>query len=196
MAQKRVFSVIDSKDFTAMPLTAQALYFHFSRNAEDDGFVENCQKIQKAVKASNEDFDMLTKELFIIPQWDGAIVVRHCVMREYLKSLSGINISEVGKENNVKKREQDEELVSNFQKIYDLYPKQGGKTKGFTRYKLWVTTGKVVAGKRVKLTNKQIWMAIKTYISTMEREDRDVQYYKNFDTFMGDTILDYVREAE
>lgn len=92
------------------------------------------------------------------------------------------------------KENKDERLKKDFQIIYDSYPKKVGKTKGFGRYKLWVTTGKVVNGSRRKLTNKQIWNAIQKYKAKMEQEDTELQYYKNFDTFMGDSILDYVEE--
>ncbi len=87
---------------------------------------------------------------------------------------------------------QTEILEKNFKIIYDSYPKKVGKTNAFKRYKLWVTTGKVVSGKRVKLTNRQIWIAIQKYKQKMENEETELQYYKNFDTFMGDQILDYV----
>ena len=88
----------------------------------------------------------------------------------------------------------EEQLKKDFQIIYDSYPKKVGKTKAFGKYKLWVTTGKVVNGSRRKLTNKQIWNAIQKYKAKMEQEDTELQYYKNFDTFMGDSIIDYVEE--
>ena len=41
MAERRMFSktVIDSDAFLDMPLSTQALYFHLSMRADDDGFV-------------------------------------------------------------------------------------------------------------------------------------------------------------
>lgn len=90
------------------------------------------------------------------------------------------------------KKDVELQLRADFEIIYGFYPKKTGKTKGYGRYKLWVTTGKVVNGKRQKLTNEQIWNAIKKYREEMEQADKDLQYYKNFDTFMGDSLLDYV----
>ena len=40
MAERRMFAktIIDSDAFLDMPLSAQALYFHLSMRADDDGF--------------------------------------------------------------------------------------------------------------------------------------------------------------
>ena len=50
MAEKRMFSkqIIDSDAFLDMPLSAQALYFHLSMRADDDGFVDNPRKNTKS----------------------------------------------------------------------------------------------------------------------------------------------------
>lgn len=87
-----------------------------------------------------------------------------------------------------------EELENNFEILYKSYPKKKGKTEAFKRYKLWVTTGKEVNGRKGKLTNKQIWNAIAKYKREMEDKNTDLQYYKDFSTFMGNTILDYVED--
>lgn len=99
-------------------------------------------------------------------------------------------------EENNKDKELLEELERNFKIIYDSYPKKRGRTDAFKRYKAWVTNGRKVNGKNVKLTNRQIWDAIALYKKQMEDKETDLQFYKNFDTFMGDSILDYVMESE
>lgn len=88
----------------------------------------------------------------------------------------------------------DEELRKNFEIIYGHYPKKVGKTSAFDKYKGWVTNGRMIGGKRKKLTNKQIWNAITKYKSEMEEKEQDLMFYKNFDTFMNKAILDYVEE--
>lgn len=88
------------------------------------------------------------------------------------------------------------ELEKNFQILYDSYPKKKGRTEAFSRYKLWVTTGKDVNGKKIKVTNKQIWNAIAKYKREMEQKETDLQFYKNFDTFLGKQLLDYVEDEE
>ena len=49
MAEKRMFSIriVDSDAFLDMPLSTQALYFHLGMRADDDGFINNHNKIRK-----------------------------------------------------------------------------------------------------------------------------------------------------
>lgn len=88
----------------------------------------------------------------------------------------------------------DSQLNKDFDILYGSYPKKVGKTNGFKRYKAWVTTGRVVNGKRVKLTNSDIWNAIAAYKEQLELNETERKYQKNFDTFMGDSILDYLED--
>ncbi len=43
MAERRMFAktIIDSDAFLDMPLSSQALYFHLSMRADDDGFIKS-----------------------------------------------------------------------------------------------------------------------------------------------------------
>ena len=87
----------------------------------------------------------------------------------------------------------DEQIKKNFEIHYALYPKKKGRTVAFANYKLWVTTGRNISGKKYKLTDKQIYNAIKKYIRQQEEDGQDdYQYWKNFDTLMGRQLLDYV----
>ena len=88
----------------------------------------------------------------------------------------------------------EEQLLKDFEIIYALYPKKRGKTVAFANYKQWVSEkGKDVGGKRYRLTNRQIYLAVKKYIRQQEEAGQDdYQYWKNFDTLMGRQLLDYV----
>lgn len=88
----------------------------------------------------------------------------------------------------------EDQLLKDFEIIYALYPKKRGKTVAFANYKQWVSEkGKDVAGKRYRLTNRQIYLAVKKYIRQQEESGQDdYQYWKNFDTLMGRQLLDYV----
>lgn len=90
--------------------------------------------------------------------------------------------------------DRDDQLLKDFEIIYSLYPKKRGKTVAFANYKQWVSkTGKDVGGKRYRLTNRQIYLAVKKYIRQQEEAGQDdYQYWKNFDTLMGRQLLDYV----
>ena len=88
----------------------------------------------------------------------------------------------------------EDQLLKDFEIIYALYPKKRGKTVAFANYKQWVSEkGKDVGGKRYRLTNRQIYLAVKKYIRQQEESGQDdYQYWKNFDTLMGRQLLDYV----
>ena len=89
--------------------------------------------------------------------------------------------------------DKEEQLKKDFEIIYVIYPKKKVKTVAFANYKLWVGNGKDVGGKRYKLTNRQIYLAVKRYIKQQEEAGQDdLQYWKNFDTLMGRQLLDYV----
>lgn len=88
MADKRMFSktIVDSDAFLEMPLSAQALYFHLSMRADDDGFLNNAKRIQKMVNASEDDLKILVLKRFIIAFPEGIIVIKHWRMNNYLRS--------------------------------------------------------------------------------------------------------------
>ena len=69
MAEKRMFAktIIDSDAFLDMSLSTQALYFHLSMRADDDGFINNPRKIQRMIGAGDDELKMLIAKKFIIP---------------------------------------------------------------------------------------------------------------------------------
>lgn len=87
MAERRMFSktIVDSDAFLDMPLSTQALYFHLSMRADDDGFLNNAKKIQKIIGASDDDLKILIMKRFVIAFDDGIIVVKHWRMNNYLR---------------------------------------------------------------------------------------------------------------
>ena len=95
------------------------------------------------------------------------------------------------KKNEIDKQQQRKELESNFEIIYKSYPKKKGKARGFDLYKGWLK-GRDISGRKVKLTNRQIWSAIAMYKKEIEENGTELQFVQQFDTFMNKTILDYV----
>lgn len=87
MAERRMFAktVIDSDAFIDMPLSTQALYFHLSMRADDDGFINNPKKIQRMVGASDDDLKVLTMKRFIIPFESGIVVIKHWKIHNYIQ---------------------------------------------------------------------------------------------------------------
>ena len=114
---------------------------------------------------------------------------------------SKVKESKVNNKNNIcapephdEQSNKEDQLLKDFEIIYALYPKKRGKTVAFANYKQWVSEkGKDVGGKRYRLTNRQIYLAVKKYIRQQEEAGQDdYQYWKNFDTLMGRQLLDYV----
>lgn len=78
--------IIDSDAFLEMPLSAQALYFHLSMRADDDGFVDNPRKIQRMVSASGDDLKLLIAKRYILTFDNGVIVIKHWRMHNTLRA--------------------------------------------------------------------------------------------------------------
>ena len=78
--------ITESDSFLDMPSSTQMLYFHFSMNADDDGFVNNPKKIQKMCGASDDDFKLLIAKSFIILFDSGIIVIKHWKMHTYIQA--------------------------------------------------------------------------------------------------------------
>lgn len=87
MADKRMFSrfVVSNDRFKTLPLSSQALYFHFGMNADDDGFVDSPKTIQLSVGASDDDFRLLILNQFVIPFESGIIVITHWNLNNNLR---------------------------------------------------------------------------------------------------------------
>lgn len=88
-----------------------------------------------------------------------------------------------------------DEREQNFEKIYAIYPKKRGRTKAFTNYCSWLK-GRTVNGKRRKLTNREMYLAVYRYVEQQKAGGTELEYYKNFDTLMGSQLLDYVEDTE
>jgi len=79
---KRMFnlSVVNTDGFLLdLTLSAQALYFHLSMRADDDGFVENPRVIRRMTGATEEDFLALVNHGYLIA-FDGPVVITHWLL--------------------------------------------------------------------------------------------------------------------
>jgi hypothetical protein len=87
MAERRMFAktIIDSDAFIDMPLSTQALYFHLSMRADDDGFINNPKKIMRMIGASEDDYRVLCLKNFVIPFESGIVVIKHWKIHNYIQ---------------------------------------------------------------------------------------------------------------
>lgn len=79
-------TIIDSDMFLDMPLSAQALYFHLSMRADDEGFVNSPKKIQRQICASDDDLKLLKAKRFLIPFESGVVVIKHWYIHNYIRA--------------------------------------------------------------------------------------------------------------
>lgn len=78
--------IVDSDAFLEMPLSTQALYFHLSMRADDDGFLNNAGKIRRIIGASEDDMKLLILKKFVISFEGGVIVIKHWRINNYLRN--------------------------------------------------------------------------------------------------------------
>lgn len=87
MAERRMFAktIIDSDAFLDMPLSTQALYFHLSMRADDEGFVNSPKKIARLLGCGDDDARLLLAKKFIISFESGVIVIKHWKIHNYIQ---------------------------------------------------------------------------------------------------------------
>lgn len=88
MAERRMFAktIIDSDAFLDMPLSTQALYFHLSMRADDEGFVNNPKKIARMIGAAEDDLKVLISKNFLIVFESGVVVIKHWRIHNYIQN--------------------------------------------------------------------------------------------------------------
>lgn len=78
-------TIIDSDAFLDMPLSTQALYFHLSMRADDDGFVNNPKKIMRMTGSSQNEMEILLAKKFLIGFESGVVVIKHWKIHNYIQ---------------------------------------------------------------------------------------------------------------
>jgi hypothetical protein len=79
-------TIIDSDAFLDMSLSTQALYFHLSMRADDDGFLNNPKKIQRMIGCGDDELKILIAKKFIIPFESGVCVIKHWRIHNYIRN--------------------------------------------------------------------------------------------------------------
>lgn len=100
------------------------------------------------------------------------------------------------KQNNTSSKDDDtkKELKKHFELIWDIYPHKLGKAKAEEYFLKWVK-GRKINGTTIKLTDKQMYLAVKKYKKECEDKQIEQQYIKYGDTFFNKAILDYVENG-
>lgn len=202
MADRRMISkkITDTDAFLDMPLSTQALYFHFIQNADDDGFVGSPNTITRKIGANKNDLDLLIVKKFIIPFESGVIVIKHWKIHNYIQNDRYTPTTYI---------EEKHRLVENENKSYSLPENSSGynldtqisigkisidknsieiheKEKSFSAshieiFNYWNTKDIITHKELTEKIDKAITKALKTYSVEQLKE-----YIDRYDTVIKD----------
>lgn len=143
MANRRMIAktTTESDKFLDLSLSAQALYFHFCIEADDDGFIINPNRLLRLIGAEKEDRQALRDNGFTIEFESGVLVITHwyihnsirkdrhtpTVCQEELKQLEILNNQYILKientartETNIPQSSSDEEYTPTYEEMCEL----------------------------------------------------------------------------
>ena len=143
----------------------------FSHNVYSINFALPCPKIT--------DTDNLGTVSYFVGH--GEMVTNNNNINNNIYSANEI-AQDASSEEKVDQREID------FEKLWQIYPSKKGKSKAFSSYCNWLKSKKYM-NKTIKLTNTQMWYAIKKYVNECEQSKR---FFQNGSTFFNNTIVEYV----
>lgn len=95
----------------------------------------------------------------------------------------------------INNNEQKQVLLDHFKLIWKEYPNKKGRAKALEYYFQWIK-GRKISGITKKLTDKQMYFAVKRYKKECEEKSIEQQYIKHGSTFFNKDILDYLGEDE
>ena len=212
MAERRMFAktIIDSDAFLDMPLSAQALYFHLSMRADDDGFVNNPKKIQRMMGASDDDYKILIAKSFILLFDSGVIVIKHWRINNYIQkdryketvyteekdclsvkdngayTLCIQNGYNLDTQYRLGKDSLDKNIYSvHFESFWKNYPRKKEKQKAYKAYQARLNDG---------YSEDQLLEACINYCAECEHLKREERYIKLGATFLSvnEPFVDYL----
>lgn len=216
MAERRMFAktIIDSDAFLDMPLSTQALYFHLSMRADDDGFINSPKKIQRVIGASDDDLKLLIAKNFIIPFESGVVVIKHWKIHNYIQSdrykptvyteeKQVLSIKDnkaytldTGCIQDVSKVETQDSIGKisigknniysvHFEKAWSVYLKKRDKAAAYKAYNARLNDG---------YSEDELYEATVKYMDECKKENRLEKYIKNASTFWGPNtpFVDYL----
>lgn len=95
--------------------------------------------------------------------------------------------------NNIYTSSNDDELKKHFALTWNIYPNKKGRAKAEEYFLQWVK-GRKINRTTIKLTDKQMYLAVRKYKKECEDQEVEQQYIKHGDTFFNKAILDYIED--
>lgn len=152
--------VVESDQFLELPLSAQGLYMHICMEADDDGFVNNANRIRKVVEASQEDYQTLFDRGYLLKMSNGLVVVSHwricntirkdrykptVYQSEYKKLKICDNVYTLGEKGTTEILEisniPEEMMVQKFDEFWKVYPRKEHRAMAEQEYAKLIAQG-------------------------------------------------------
>ena len=189
--------VVESDRFLELPLSAQGLYMHICMEADDDGFVNNANRIRKVVEASQEDYQTLFDRGYLLKMSNGLVVVSHwricntirkdrykptVYQSEYKKLKICDNVYTLGS-----KDEKSAELATNvpqgkvvekFEEFWKAYPRKEHKALAEQEYAMLIMQG---------ISEDMLIASAKAYAK--DKADTEQKYLNCPDTWLNKGIF-------
>jgi hypothetical protein len=112
-----------------------------------------------------------------------------CIEEKSKEEISNISSPPSGDGVSADKK-QARDYEQDFELIWEQIPKKTNKATAYDIYRSWLR-GKKIHGKRIALTNRQMFEATVNFAEHIERQGVEYQYIKNADSFFRH-IRDYI----
>jgi len=209
------YTVIDNNIFTNKNLSLKSRgmlatllslpdNWEFNENGLTEIFKDGLTAIKSSLKELEENKYLIRRQerdqngKFIRNNWiisEIPITENPITEKPILENDTQLNTNKLNTKNNNICPSNDERLSEDFELIWKEYPRKDSKNTAFRHYKSWLV-GKKYAGKTIKLTNKQMWFAVRTYKNECETKMTEKQYIKMGSTFFNESIYEYVQKNE
>lgn len=150
-------------------------------------YIKLLEKLQMISIKSNNKFSVVS-----IGKWEeyqiDDLKNNNKVTTKEQQSNTNKNVNNV---NNIYTSSNDEEMKKHFALTWDIYPNKKGRAKAEEYFLQWVK-GRKINRTTIKLTDKQMYLAVRKYKKECEEKEVEQQYIKHGDTFFNKAILDYV----
>lgn len=150
-------------------------------------YIKLLEKLQMISIKSNNKFSVVS-----IEKWEEYQIedLKNNNKRTTKEQQSNTN-KNVKNVNNIYTSSNDEEMKKHFALTWDIYPNKKGRAKAEEYFLQWVK-GRKINRTTIRLTDKQMYLAVRKYKKECEDKEVEQQYIKHGDTFFNKAILDYV----
>ena len=152
-------------------------------------YIKLLEKLQMISIKSNNKFSVVSIEKWEEYQIEDLKNNNKITTKEQ-QSNTNKNVKNV---NNIYTSSNDEEMKKHFALTWDIYPNKKGRAKAEEYFLQWVK-GRKINRTTIRLTDKQMYLAVRKYKKECEDQEVEQQYIKHGDTFFNKAILDYIED--